>query len=219
MSATGADARVSVSPQVLDRARRHGREHGATVTGLVNASLIQAIGSMYLECHPEVSECSVSMSIVVDMRPYCDPSLLSDADTPLRQAIGTVTLAHPVTTSAPSADTLLQMAGTVTQDMQHRIERHEHVLSSKALSDGRFDAGPPSATIELSNHGSYAGPPFSQAEVLTTQRFDGYPGLSVLVHSVSAAEGTALCLGVAGCEMGKEVLDRAAHLFGVMGTE
>lgn len=49
------------------------------------------------------------------------------------------------------------------------------------MTEGRFDAGPPEATIELSNLGVCQIP--EGAKLYTAQRFDGYEGVSCMIHS------------------------------------
>ena len=57
------------------------------------------------------------------------------------------------------------------------------------LSRGAFAAGPPPATLELTSHGVYDTP---KCEVLLSQRFDGYDGISVAVHTDKAGGGSII---------------------------
>jgi hypothetical protein len=56
--------------------------------------------------------------------------------------------------------------------MRARIARGEAVAAALALARGDFEGGPPSATVELSNHGVY-DVPADVAEVALGQRFEG----------------------------------------------
>ena len=112
---------------------------------------------------------------------------------------------------------MLSLSKNLTDDIRRRIDRGEAHRSSIALSRGSWCTGPPSATIELSSHGIYnvqAG-----CEVFLAQRFDGYDGISIVVHSDKAGNdtlGPMRVLGSIGCkinhEYASELIQRAVFL-------
>eukprot|EP00656_Telonema_subtile_P035054 TRINITY_DN39067_c0_g1_i1.p1 TRINITY_DN39067_c0_g1~~TRINITY_DN39067_c0_g1_i1.p1 ORF type:complete len:159 (-),score=26.88 TRINITY_DN39067_c0_g1_i1:59-535(-) len=149
------------------------------------------------------------------------PHLLPNSN--VSQALGTVTVGSVVSLQPEIVDRelsqqLLLRAGAMTADLRHRIGRGEAHRQSQALASGQFDQGAPAATVEISNHGVYQTAP--GACVALGQRFDGYEGLSVLVHSESDSGMLWLSASV-GPELGQaavlRMLERAAALIELCG--
>ena len=152
----------------------------------------------------------MSVSVLVDLRPYIAP------DAATSQAFGTVGVGCKV---LPMVDGLrhhvLDLAATATAQLRTRISRGEAHRQAMALASGRFEEGAPPATLELSNHGVYR----ECSELALAQRFDGYDGISVAVHSEHPSGSMRLCAS-AGANIAavglERLMFRATELFGLV---
>jgi hypothetical protein len=91
-----------------------------------------------------------------------------------------------------------------------------------AATSGRFDEAGPPATVELSNHGVCQIP--DGATLYTAQRFDGYDGVSCMVHSemngcmrwnVSVGQGLDAMLVERIFHRAVNLCHEVAHMYGV----
>ena len=191
-----------------------------TLGGLWMACFAQAVGEAYLKegrtSASTIPSCCVSVSMQVDLRPSLTKSLPCN-DRLLAQAFGNVTVAavvSPLQDESLAPSRMQALARTMAGDMKRRIDRGEAHSASVALTEGRFDEGPPPATIEISNHGVY-----STNEgwgLLLSQRFDGYQGMSVVLHSESFSGDMHVCASAGGnlCPAATSALvTRAVSLF------
>jgi hypothetical protein len=166
--------RFDISLDTITRMRQVLKDHaaGATLTGLIAATILCSIAM------------DVGVSELVDLRPLL-PSV--DETHEVKQAHGSVTLMDSIDScSVRSGDTtlvdnLLTKSVALTQQLQNRIQRGEAHRSAMAATSGRFDEAGPPATVELSNLGVCQIP--EGAALYTAQRFDGYDGVSCMVHS------------------------------------
>lgn len=204
------DARVTFSCNQVASSKAKLQQAGGSLTGLWAACLQQAVGELYLSAPGiTLAECCVSISVLVDLRPF-----LPSESPEVPEAFGTVTIAAVVRLLEGDLSSVLHLAAAMTADLKARVARGEAFRSAQALGSGNFEEGPPSATMELSNHGVYSISP--QCGVFLTQRFDGYDGVSVALHSeegsgalkVSASIGDQRKPGVS-----QLVLGRAFDLF------
>jgi hypothetical protein len=82
---------------------------------------------------------------------------------------------------------LWKTARESVQDMRRRIDSGEAHRQAVALSTGNMQtACPVEPTVELSNHGVYELPVGVVAAIEVAQRYDGYKGCSVVVHTEGA---------------------------------
>jgi len=214
IGAPGADVRIDLDQAAVKAALAACRNRTATATGLWTASLLRALAvAHYAKAPPDETKCVVSVSILVDVRESLDPSVTSPAD--IAQALATVTVGTCIAKSSLDAFDILSEAATVTKDMRLRIQRGEAHRQAMLLGGGNFEAGPPPATIELSNLGKVAVPDPSMS-LHFSQRFDGYEGMSILLHSESES-GTMRLIGSLGSgvpsEVASNLLSRARDLF------
>jgi hypothetical protein len=204
----GCNMRLDVLPSVVSNAITASREHQASITGLWVACLAQAAAEIYFKRHSK-QQCCISVSVLVDMRPHLPPGTL------VAQAFGTVTVGVLVcqeNDESSLSSLILRHASAATADIRARISRGEAHRSAIALCEGKFDEGPPAATIELSNHGVYQIPEGTCEKLLLAQRFDGYDGISVSIHSESASGVMRLCAS-GPARFGDALLSRAAAHF------
>ena len=82
------ELRIDIEKNVLDQVLPHLKEINATLTGLIAACLIQAVGESWLSSRPAESQCFVSVNLNVDLR----GSIRKDYKGAIPQAIGTVTI-------------------------------------------------------------------------------------------------------------------------------
>jgi hypothetical protein len=172
------------------------RQRNISLTGLLVALIMESIAKEYCTTHdPErrepkapVPSREVGVSVMVDLR----PSLKNRDVQELPQAIGSVTLlmTEDILETEPPRDDdsscpltpLLFLAERLTSQLQRRIRRGEAHRSALALTAGNFGGSSPPATVELSNLG-VCPVPTPGTELFTAQRFDGYDGVSCMVHS------------------------------------
>lgn len=197
------------------------RKANATLTGLLVASFQVALAER-ASAHgvPLAGRC-VAVSLLVDVRPVLQPAEATDEGPAV--AVGTVTLGTPAvqaagedseTDSASAACDILKrrlwwLAMEATKDLRQRIARGEATWQAKALAAGKWDEGPPSTAVEVSNVGMLPLP--DGCSVRVGQRFDAYRGgISVLVHSERHGQSEAGPLKMAGSP-GRDVRADAAN--------
>jgi hypothetical protein len=159
-----------------------------SLTGLLVAIIMKSIATEYYRGNghrgePQLPSREIGVSVLVDLRPF----LLDQNYPELPQAIGTVTLLLPTddfleTMQEDYSGPLLRHAERLTSQLKQRIRRGEAHRSALALANGNFEAASPPATLELSNLG-VCSVPTSTIKIFTAQRFDGYDGVSCMVHS------------------------------------
>ena len=155
---------------------------GATLSGFLVAVISHAIAMEYTGSEPK----DVGVSMLVDLRPYLQRDY-SIEDIP--QAHGTVTLMESTKKlKSSNIESLLEASVRFTEQMRTRINRGEAHRAALAVCNGHFDhrAGP-TGTIEVSNLGVCKIP--HGAKLYTSQRFDGYDGVSFMVHSEGNSSG------------------------------
>jgi len=160
---------------------------GTTVTGLLAAATMQSLRAEYKGTESR----DIAVSMLVDLRPFIE---IMDE---INQAHGTVTLIYSAEKfKAPPVDFdcfdnfdhVLQAADCLTKQLREKILRGEAHRAALAVTNGEYEKAGPTATFELSNLGVCEIP--MGAELFTSQRFDGYDGVSCLVHSESPSEGS-----------------------------
>ena len=152
---------------------------GATFTGLLVSIFMHAIAIEY----DTDEQCDVGISTLVDLRPFLDIS----SEDQLPQAHGTVTLLESMENlKGVGNDEIFSLSAALTTQLRDRVGRGEAHRSALATTKGQFDQAGPPATLELSNLGVCPLP--AGAKLYTAQRFDGYDGVSCMVHS-EANEG------------------------------
>jgi hypothetical protein len=175
--------RFDISLDTITRMRQVLKDHaaGATLTGLIAATILCSIA---MENKDNKAPRDVGVSELVDLRPLL-PSV--DETHEVNQAHGSVTLMDSIDSclvrsgDTTLVDNLLTKSVALTQQLQNRIQRGEAHRSAMAATSGRFDEAGPPATVELSNLGVCQIP--EGAALYTAQRFDGYDGVSCMVHS------------------------------------
>ncbi|PXF46444.1 hypothetical protein BWQ96_03769 [Gracilariopsis chorda] len=177
ISTRPADIRVDIPLETVLAVRTELRKSGGTLTGLWVFCLQQAIEKIYHE-NNEGDGCCVSVSVLVDLRPF-----LPESSCP-PQAFGTVAVSRVVRRDGErmTGDAVRQGAAEMSGEVRRRVARGEAHRAALALCEGRFqESGPGEATVELSNHGVYnLG---RGGEVWATQRNDGYKGCSCILFS------------------------------------
>jgi hypothetical protein len=178
-------ARHDISTEKVEKLKAVLRAHGATMTGLWAACLTHALSEAYLRQGGAQRRC-VSASLLVDLRKHLSRHGV-DAST-CTNMFGSITVGSITATVADEVlhTHVLALSRQLTQDMRIRIARGEAHRSSVSVSRGDWAAGPPPATIELSSHGVYDAP--GCCDVLLSQRFDGYDGISVAVLTQKAGK-------------------------------
>mmetsp|Transcript_45377 Transcript_45377/g.82914 ORF Transcript_45377/g.82914 Transcript_45377/m.82914 type:complete len:424 (-) Transcript_45377:103-1374(-) len=206
-----ADVRIDLDSADVKAALTACRNNSATATGLWTASLLRAVAGMHFSKVPDAEQCVASVSILVDLRESLDPNVAGPAD--IAQALATVTVGSSIAKSSLDSFDILSEAAAMTKDMRLRIQRGEAHRQAMLMGAGKFEEGPPPATIELSNLGI-----FTIADCSTSlhfsQRFDGYEGISILLHSESES-GTMRLLGSLGSGVPSE--DASALLASASG--
>ena len=155
---------------------------GSTISSFLASLLMHAVAEEYHDKEPK----DVGVSMLVDLRPYFQQRDDGQGEQEIPQAHGTVTLLESTQNLKKKTTNLLSnildVSIRMTEQMRHRISRGEAHRSALAVTNGYFDerAGP-KATMELSNLGVCLIPDGTQ--LYTAQRFDGYDGISFMVHS------------------------------------
>jgi len=192
------DKHITVSHSVVERVKAVLRAKRATLTGL----MISCLQSAIFECLPTTSGCA-SVSVLVDLRPCI-------SETNISQAFGTVSVGA---VRGFNRAALIEAAAAATADLRQRVARGEAHRSARDMTSGRFSL--PEATIELSNHGIYSVP--KDADLLLSQRFDGYEGVSVLMHTDSGTGSLKLVTSAGddldGDRVQELVIERAVAAF------
>lgn len=185
----GESFRLELSGEDMASLRKalKAKAKGATMSGVFAAVIMHSLAKEYTGEAPR----DVGVSMLVDLRPHLGHNEWEGAQIP--QAHGTVTLIDSCNNNLTSTECgdsearlvnfIIHKALEMTLQLRTRIERGEAHRSALALTAGQFgEAGPP-ATIEMSNLGVCNIPKGSK--LYTAQRFDGYDGVSCLVHSES----------------------------------
>jgi len=212
----GQDARVEVAH--VAAALAAAKAKGATATGLWVACISRAVAEAYLSRVPSAEQCMISISILVDLREHLDPNVATREE--VAQALATVCVGCTVQRSsvdARSSDTLLAEAAAATADMRRRIQRGEAHRQAAVMGSGDFEKGQPPATVEFSNLGIFnLQPEDTSASLCFSQRFAGYEGLSILLHTESG-NTTMKLLGSLGVGIpsstAQELLERMKACF------
>eukprot|EP00045_Choanoeca_perplexa_P005172 m.43892 g.43892 ORF g.43892 m.43892 type:complete len:395 (-) comp12972_c0_seq1:200-1384(-) len=200
--AQGADdashQRALIPAAMVQQVRRLAKARGCRFTAVLTAALQLSLADTFFIKHPEATDCGVVISTLVDMRPH-----LPSSDHPEKYQLAVSTVNLGVTMERNSMPSLLTAASNAQQQLDARLQNGEHMTQALALSQGRFDEGAPSATLELSN----LGPVFPQGtshRLHLAQRFDGYDGVSILSHTHH--EGCVLTASVGAGLSGTAVL-------------
>ncbi|KAG9395594.1 hypothetical protein J8273_2789 [Carpediemonas membranifera] len=172
---------------------------GSSPTGTIAAALQLALGRRYLSIHTEAASCAVSVSILVDIRPYVT------CNSEIGQAFGTVTVDCIIGRDTTS---LTQLAAEASGQIKHRIERGEALRQASALA-GNMASCCPSATIELSNHGRYP------CSVRMSQYFPGYDGISVAMYSEGDTMRLTASVGKVDRGCVRSLLEEVGRLLGM----
>eukprot|EP00730_Choanoeca_flexa_P011663 TRINITY_DN27481_c0_g1_i1.p1 TRINITY_DN27481_c0_g1~~TRINITY_DN27481_c0_g1_i1.p1 ORF type:complete len:402 (+),score=75.20 TRINITY_DN27481_c0_g1_i1:2-1207(+) len=184
--------RIKIPAAIFEAARAAAKASGVKATALIAAVLHLALADVYLADHRDVDTCATSVSILVDMRKFMHEEGEDDFGD-YQLAIGTVTVGATVQRAdLASPDGLLRVAKRAQKELTDRLANNEHIAQALALSQGRFDEGAPSATVELSNLGRIA--PDTSHRLHLAQRFDGFDGISILTHSQN--EGLVLTMSI-----------------------
>ena len=179
-TSTGKESfRWELPGDIVAKLRTALKAKGATFTGLLVAIFMHAIAIEY----DSDEQCDVGVSTLVDLRPLLDIS----SEDQLPQAHGTVTLLESTENlKGVGNDEIFSLSAALTTQLRDRVTRGEAHRAALAATKGQFDQAGPPATMELSNLGVCLLP--GGAKLYTAQRFDGYDGVSCMVHS-EANEG------------------------------
>lgn len=165
-------------------------EGGATMSGFLSGIILLSLAQEYHNSDPK----ALAISMLVDLRPYVD--VIGQ-----QNDMGEIPQLHGCVNLVESTDRLAVMTGdnavditekhciwdlslTLTRQLKSRVERGEAHRNALALTSGKFDQSGPAATLELSNLGVCQLP--RNAKLFTSQRFDGYDGVSCMIHSESS---------------------------------
>ena len=155
---------------------------GSTFSGFLLAILMNAVAIEYDGEKPK----DIGISLLVDLRPYLTRSY---NDEQLSQAHGTVTILESTTNLKGFEDEdMWNLSTNLTQQIRLRVDRGEAHRSALAVTQGEFDRAGPAATLEVSNLGVCPVP--QGAQLYTAQRFDGYEGVSCMIHSEGNEDGS-----------------------------
>lgn len=190
----GSSFRLELSGNDMALLRKILKAKGATMSGLLVAVMMHSLSKEYTGEAPR----DVAVSMLVDLRPHLGRA---SHDEQIPQAHGTVTLLDSINNNNNDLRTrdcgddddddeasllhkiILQKSLEMTRQLRTRIERGEAHRAALALTAGQFGDAGPSATIEMSNLGVCKIP--EGTKMYTAQRFDGYDGVSCMVHSES----------------------------------
>mmetsp|Transcript_21218 Transcript_21218/g.39608 ORF Transcript_21218/g.39608 Transcript_21218/m.39608 type:complete len:496 (-) Transcript_21218:884-2371(-) len=214
-----ADTIIALRKVIKKTTSKHAN---TTLSGFLAAVLMRSLAMEYtLTCtqEPPPLPRDIGISMLVDLRPQLkQQQQQQEIDVQvLPQAFGTVTLMEStdrLTMSTRSDDTaendtvtehkhdghhmILALATELTQQLRRRIERGEALRTGVALASGQFENAGPPATLEVSNLGVCRLP--KGAKLYTAQRFDGYDGVSCMIHSESYSnDNDDTASAVAGC--------------------
>jgi len=176
----------------------------STITGLMLAVLMKALADSALGAKDR----SIGISTLVDLRPYVKTTL--QAQIPQCHGSVTVSLSCQRLNSQPVAD----LARILTLQLQTRIQRGEAHRCAVLMCQGHFESASPPATMELSNLGIVG------TDMYTAQRFDGYDGVSCMVHSGNRVVRIATSVG-AGLDCGRvqNVMECVVRKLSELGNE
>ena len=166
----------------------YGRRH-QTISGFLAAVILQSLAQEY---HGEETR-DIAISMLVDLRPYTHHRKDSGEISQLHGSVNLIEStdrltfkASPRTTDAATelARHICELTTRMTLQLKCRVERGEAHRNALAHTSGTFDQAAPAATPELSNLGICLLA--KGAKLFTSQRFDGYDGVSCMVHSESS---------------------------------
>ena len=199
---------------------------GCTMSGFLITILMASIATEYQHSRHHhhkntdtgIHEKDIGVSVLVDLRqflsnPSNDPNLPGDnADMDMNQAIGTVTVYHSaldILSKWTTRNSRFGVVAAVTEQLRTRIGRGEAHRSAVALCSGDFaNAASGPATIEWSNIGVCQLP--KGTTMHTCQRFDGYDGVSCLLHGETST-GVLRWVTSMGAESGVSAV-RMGHI-------
>ena len=219
-SSTGSDCfGFELSGDTINRLRallKIRTQGSATISGFLAGVILQSLAQEYDHSNPK----ALALSMLVDLRPHI--TLAKGVD------VGEIPQLHGSVTISESTDRLLETGAdskpnnrnhslwdlslSLTHQLKRRIERGEAHRNTLALTSGKFDQAGPSATVELSNLGVCQLP--EGAKMFTSQRFDGYDGVSCMVHSESSTGCMRWNVSVGeglDADMIQQVFQRAFH--------
>lgn len=216
------DVVTIVSREVAESLLTKAREHSTTLTGVWMASLFWALSESYFRSHSDASCCCLGISVLVDLRPTLEPQQQTVLQIQSTVTVGRQVDASEIVDSTNVTEWLWRVAKESKVDLTKRVERGEAHRQAMALSQGnKNEACPLEATIELSNHGIYQLPEEISA-VEVSQRYDGYQGFSIIVHSESNSKilkGTASYGSNIDHVSTVSLMNRVQALFQLMSTK
>ncbi|CAB9514167.1 expressed unknown protein [Seminavis robusta] len=180
--------RYQISVEIVTKLRQvlKQKAEGATLSGLFVAVIMQSLAMEYRTIKGNSSpNRDIGVSMLVDLRPYLQRPV---------EKVEQINAAHGHVTLIDSTDNIFinnrdnttsssiwERSIGMTRQLRARIQRGEAHRAALAFAQGQFDRAGPPATVELSNLGVCQIP--DNTKLYTAQRFDGYDGVSCLIHS------------------------------------
>ena len=189
----GGHFELELSGDTKKRLRALMKQHtggDATMSGFLSGILLQSLVQEYHQRDPK----ALAISMLVDLRPYVAigqqngmgeiPQLHGSVNLVESTDRLTVETGDYVDTTRVEKYNIWDLSLSLTRQLKSRVEQGEAHRNALALTSGKFDQTGPSATLELSNLGVCQLP--RNAKLFTSQRFDGYNGVTCMIHSESS---------------------------------